>query len=67
MAYIARWEAVNPVAPYTNTLTSIPPWISNHNPSEAWDANTYEFLNFSVATVEVWECSSGSECISNNV
>ena len=38
---------------YSNGLTLIPAWISNHMLSKVWDEITYPFLNVNGATVEV--------------
>ena len=40
---------------YQHGLTLIPAWISNHIHYIVRDANTYPFMNFNRATVEVWE------------
>ena len=40
---------------YQNGLTLIPAWICNHIHFKEWDEIIYPFLNFSGATIEVWE------------
>ena len=43
---ILKLNTILPLGPFTNMVTLIPAYISNHMPCEVWDEITYPFLNF---------------------
>ena len=45
---------------YSQGITLIPEWMSNHMPSKEWDEIANTFPNFNGCTVEVWEWINNS-------